>query len=206
MSVCPIFPAGPLVPNGSCFLDSNNIDHAVAGFKKCCGSAPVAQAYNKGAHVCLIYCPIVEDGPSGSDLQKCLVSEIGTAACMAPGQLATPDDVSRASDLAKTTGLCSACLSQTTTAVVQSTTDSEGSVSETASGTTAENTTERTLSTATITTAPTRTGNSITTKATTSATSTNAAIGMYKEDTVPWKVGFTMGAMLFTGAIAGLLM
>ncbi|KAL7906577.1 hypothetical protein GGI35DRAFT_487685 [Trichoderma velutinum] len=208
MSICPIFPSGPLVPNGSCFMDSNNIDRTVAGFKKCCGPAPVAQAFNSGAHVCIVYCPLVGDGPTAKDLSDCLVSEIGSAACTVPGQLASPSDVDRASDLAKTTGLCSACLAGTTTTVqttAATTTDSGSTASETASDTTAENTTERSSNTATITTAPTRTGTSKATTTTTSSTSTNAAVGIYQPDAMPWKVGFTMGAMLFMGAIAGLL-
>ncbi|KAL6800928.1 hypothetical protein GGI42DRAFT_354810 [Trichoderma sp. SZMC 28013] len=208
MSICPIFPSGALVPEGSCFLNSNNVDRAVAGFKKCCGPAPVAQSFNSGAEVCLVYCPLVEDGPNGKDLLDCLVSELGSAACTAAGQLASPSDVDRASDLAKTTGLCSACLAGTTTAQQTTTataTDSESTASETASDTTAESTTERSSNTATITTAPSRTGTSGAATATTTSTSTNAAVGIYQADTVPWKVGFSMGAMLFTGVIAGLL-
>ncbi|UKZ81565.1 hypothetical protein TrVFT333_009337 [Trichoderma virens FT-333] len=208
MSICPVFPSGPLVPNGSCFVDSNNIDQTVAGFKKCCGPAPVAQAYNSGAHVCLIYCPLVGDGPSAKDLSDCLVSQIGSAACTVSGQLASPSDVDRASDLAKTTGLCSACLAGTTTTVqttMATTTGSESTVSETTSDTAAENTTEGSLNTATITTAPTRTGMSRATTITASSTSTNVAAGMYQTDHIPWKIGFTMGAMLLAGAIARLL-
>ncbi|KAL6815293.1 hypothetical protein GGI42DRAFT_348256 [Trichoderma sp. SZMC 28013] len=93
-------------------------------------------------------------------------------------------------------------VSETTTAE-PSTTDSEGFVSETISGTTAKNT--KSPNTASTTPAPSRTGVSATTASTAQATSTNAAIGVYKADIVPWKIGFAMGAMLFTSAIAGML-
>ncbi|KAL6825330.1 hypothetical protein V8C40DRAFT_275083 [Trichoderma camerunense] len=208
MSICPIFPPGPLVPEGACFLNSNNLDRTIAGFKKCCGPAPVAQSFNDGAEVCLVYCPLVEDGPNDKDLLDCLVSELGSAACTGGDRLASPSDLSRASDLAKTTGLCSACLAKTTTAEQTTTTiitDSANTASETASDTATESIRERSSNTATITTPPSRTGTSRAATATTSSTSTNAAVGIYQADTVPWKVGFTMGAMLFTGAIAGLL-
>ncbi|KAK4067307.1 uncharacterized protein Triagg1_7750 [Trichoderma aggressivum f. europaeum] len=84
-----------------------------------------------------------------------------------------------------------------------STTDGETFVSETTSGTTAKNT--KSPNTASTTPAPSRTGASATTASTVKATSTNAAIGVYQADTVPWKIGFAMGAMLFTSAIAGML-
>ncbi|KAL7947645.1 hypothetical protein V8C42DRAFT_290703 [Trichoderma barbatum] len=220
MSICPIFPSGPLVPSGACFIASNNIDETVAAFKKCCGPAPIAQAYNSGAHVCLVYCPVVEDGPTSKEISDCVVSEIGTCACMG-SRFASPSDVERASELAKTTGLCSVCLEDRTTTVqttAPSTTDSESNATETASDTTAETTATENASdtavestraapsnTATATASPTRPESSPSTTATTSATSTNAAVGMYYADPIPWKVGLTMGAMLFTGAIAGLL-
>ncbi|KAL5093824.1 hypothetical protein Trisim1_009301 [Trichoderma cf. simile WF8] len=51
MSICPIFPPGPLVPEGACFLNSNNLDRTIPAFKKCCGPAPVAQSFNDGAEV-----------------------------------------------------------------------------------------------------------------------------------------------------------
>jgi hypothetical protein len=204
VDVCSIFSSDPSVPTGSCFLYSNNnIAQIVAGFKKCCGPAPVAQDYSSVAHECLIYCPLVEDGPSQDDLITCLSSEIGSAGCIGDDHPASPSDVDHASYLAETPGLCSACVARTATTVqttAATTTDSESTASDPAT-----DTTEGNSNTATVTAAPTRAGTTRATAATTSSTSTNAAVGFHQVDPIPWKIGFTMGAMVLTGAIAGLL-
>ncbi|KAK0762732.1 hypothetical protein N5P37_005550 [Trichoderma harzianum] len=188
----------------------------------------VAQVYDHNRLVeedntrggCFVYCPTVDDGPSLSKLENCLNAEIDSVQCDPFGFYSAADQVELAREQAKDTGFCQACLadiagtvepsttdeenlvSETTTAE-PSTTDSETFVSETTSGTTAKNT--KSPNTASTTPAPSRTGASATTASIAKATSTNAAIGVYKADIVPWKIGFAMGAMLFTSAVAGML-
>ncbi|OPB43812.1 hypothetical protein A0O28_0021300 [Trichoderma guizhouense] len=229
--------------DGACYHTYS--DKAFDAFTKCCGSAPVAQVYDPKRLVeeddtrggCFVYCPTVDDGPSPSKLEKCLNAEIDSVRCDPFGFYSAADQVELATEQAKDTGFCQACLadiadtvepsttdnetfvsetataepsttdeenlvSETTTAE-WSTTDSENFVSATTSGTTAKNT--KSPNTASTTPAPSRTEASATTASIAKATSTNAAIGVYKAYIVPWKIGFAMGAMLFTSAVAGML-
>ncbi|KAL6694325.1 hypothetical protein J3F84DRAFT_400111 [Trichoderma pleuroticola] len=204
MSICPIPPPGPLVPDGHCFNFSNNIDRSMAAFKKCCGPAPVAQLFSDTALECMVYCPIVKNGPSGEELFDCLAEELGESSCIG-SEPASPEDIKSASEAAKNTGICSLCLAgiQATKHTTTATKTTKHTTTATTTATTTDS--ERASNTAMITTAPSRTGTSRAATTTTSSTSTNAAVGIYQADVVPWKVGFTMGAMLFTGAIAGLL-
>ncbi|KAL6872187.1 hypothetical protein J3F83DRAFT_734105 [Trichoderma novae-zelandiae] len=113
----------------------------------------------------------------------------------------------RASDLAKTTGLCSACLAQTTAVGETTATLNLGAfATEMTSDSIVESTSQASSNTATITTGPNGTRTFTATKTISSAISTNTASAMHnKGELVSWKVGFTMGAMLITGAFAGLL-
>ncbi|KAF3073853.1 hypothetical protein CFAM422_004470 [Trichoderma lentiforme] len=225
MSIC-TSDQGPSKMDGACYHTYS--DEAFDAFNKCCGPAPVAQVYDHNRLVeedstrggCFVYCPTVEDGPSPSKLEKCLNAEIDFVRCDPFGLYSDADQVELARKQAKDTGFCQACLadiagtleplttdnetfvSETATAE-PSTTDSETFVSETTSGTTVKNT--KSPNTASTTPAPSRTGASATTASIAKATSSNAAIGVYKADIVPWKIGFAMGAMLFTSAIAGML-
>ncbi|QYS97753.1 hypothetical protein H0G86_004971 [Trichoderma simmonsii] len=225
MSIC-TSDRGPSKMDGACYHTYS--DEAFDAFTKCCGAAPVAQVYDHERLVeedntrggCFVYCPTVDDGPSPSKLEKCLNAEIDSVQCDPFGFYSAADQVELAREQAKDTAFCQACLadiagtvessttdeenlvSETTTAE-PSTTDSETLVSETGSGTTTKKT--KSPNTASTTPAPSRTGASATTASIAKATSTNVAIGVYKADLVPWKIGFAMGAMLFTNAIAGMM-
>ncbi|KAL7794904.1 hypothetical protein V8C43DRAFT_321664 [Trichoderma afarasin] len=225
MSIC-TSDRGPSKMDGACYHTYS--DEAFDAFTKCCGSAPVAQVYDHNRLVeedntrggCFVYCPAVDDGPSPSKLEKCLNAEIDSVQCDPFGFYSAADQVELAREQAKDTGFCQACLadiagtvepsttdnetfvSETATAE-PSTTDSETLVSETGSGLTTKKT--KSPNTASTTPAPSRTGASATSASIAKATSTNVAIGVYKADLVPWKIGFAMGAMLFTSAIAGML-
>ncbi|KAK0763322.1 hypothetical protein N5P37_004309 [Trichoderma harzianum] len=92
------------IPKGVCAAGSDNSTFLVADFKKCCGPAPVVYAY----------CPIVSNGPSGSELQDCLAGAIGIGACNGIDDFASPSALAQASAMASAT-VCAACAVAATT-------------------------------------------------------------------------------------------
>ncbi|KAL6809792.1 hypothetical protein V8C40DRAFT_284717 [Trichoderma camerunense] len=101
------------LPKGVCAAGSDNPTFLVAGFKKCCGPAPVVQYYSN-ATGCSAYCPIVSNGPSGSELQDCLAGAIGIGACNGIDDFASPSALAQASAMASAT-VCAACAATATT-------------------------------------------------------------------------------------------
>ncbi|KAL6805061.1 hypothetical protein GGI42DRAFT_367954 [Trichoderma sp. SZMC 28013] len=101
------------LPNSVCAAGSNNPTYLVAGFKKCCGPAPVVQYYSNTTG-CSAYCPIVSNGPTGSELQDCLAAAIGIGACNGIDGFASPSALAQASAMASAT-VCAACAATATT-------------------------------------------------------------------------------------------
>ncbi|KAL7952717.1 hypothetical protein V8C34DRAFT_298726 [Trichoderma compactum] len=101
------------LPNGVCATGSDDPTFLVAGFKKYCGPAPVVQYYSNTPG-CSEYCPIVSNGPTGSELQDCLAEAIGIGACNGIDHFASPSALTQASAIASAT-VCAACATTATT-------------------------------------------------------------------------------------------
>ncbi|UKZ76882.1 hypothetical protein TrVFT333_004597 [Trichoderma virens FT-333] len=110
--VCRQF-SSPL-PGGVCAAGSGSPTFLVAGFKKCCGPAPVVQYYSNSTG-CSAYCPIVANGPTGPELQDCLASAIGIGACNRADDFASPSAFGQASAMATATVCAASAVTETTT-------------------------------------------------------------------------------------------
>ncbi|KAL6793723.1 hypothetical protein GGI42DRAFT_363645 [Trichoderma sp. SZMC 28013] len=98
---------GPL-PVGGCNIASTDPTAMVAAFKKCCGPAPVVQYYTNDTIGCGAYCPIVSNGPNGTQVGDCLNKEMGISVCTGDGP-ASPSALARVSAMASAT-VCPACV------------------------------------------------------------------------------------------------